>query len=142
MHRFLVWFQQTSKLRICWRHVEYSGVSYSSLYIPLGHDLNIAIPVQKGKGLPGLAMQIYLQHSWLHSYLTLCVSSLAILQSLQYRSMLGTEKKKKSAELGCSVKTTTSKGGLSFKLTFATLVRTQNASLQQSGRQLHRHLLT
>lgn len=38
-------------------------------------------------------MQIYLQHSWLHSYLTLCVSSLAILQSLQYRSMLGTEKK-------------------------------------------------
>lgn len=129
-------------MQICWRHVEYSGISYSSLYIPLGHDLNITIPVQKGKGLPGLAMGIYLQHSWLQSYLTLCVSSLALLllQPLQYRSMLGTEKKK-SAELGCSVKTITSKG-LSFKWTFATLVRTQNASLQQSGRQLHLHLLT
>lgn len=119
----------------------YSGFLYSSLYIHLGCDLNITILVQKGKGLPGLAMGICFQHPWIQSYLTLCVSSLAILllQSLQYRSMLDAEKK--SAEHGCSVKTITSKG-ISFKLTFATLVRTQNASFQQSGRHLHLQLLT
>lgn len=114
---------------------------YSSLYIHLGYDLNITILVQKGKGLPCLAMGICFQHPWIQSYLTSLYHCWLFYFYNPYNTEACWVLKKKSAEHGCFVKTITSKG-LSFKLTFATLVRIQNASFQQSGRQLHLQLLT